>query len=231
MVRTQRTHNKGQGRNRKARGPPGIRSFNRLENILAGGREADTARAIENRMARSIQKLELPQEHKLLFVIRVESYRFPPRTTAKILKLMRLHKVNTGVFIRLTPVTAAMLQYIRPYVVFGEPDLQSVRDLVFKRGFFLPTETSADAINLPLNNNKVVEDRLGEHNIICVEDIVHEIAALGPAFKEVCRCMAPFTLKPFKQPKLLSKIARHYTNKIGPSLELVNLSRYLSQMI
>ncbi|KAJ1649180.1 60S ribosomal protein L7 [Dispira simplex] len=214
-----------------ARAPPGTRSFLRLEKLLTIARDANGAQGIEARMARSIHSLEMPQEQKLLFVIRVESFKSPPSITSKILKLMRLYKANTGVFIRLTPVTAAMLRYIRPYVVFGEPDLQSVRDLVFKRGFFLPTEFSTDSNNTPLDNNKIVEDRLGEHNIICVEDIVHEIATLGPAFKEVNRCLAPFALKPFKQPTLLSKFARSYTHRVGPNLRMTDLSRCLPHMI
>lgn len=35
---------------------------------------------------------------------------------------------------------------------------------------------------------------LGKYNIISIEDIVHEIATVGPRFKEVVRFLEPFVL-------------------------------------
>ena len=35
---------------------------------------------------------------------------------------------------------------------------------------------------------------MGENKIICIEDIVNEIANVGPHFKEVCRFLCPFNL-------------------------------------
>lgn len=35
---------------------------------------------------------------------------------------------------------------------------------------------------------------LGKYNIICIEDIVNEIAKVGPHFKEVMSCLWPFKL-------------------------------------
>lgn len=40
---------------------------------------------------------------------------------------------------------------------------------------------------------------MSEHGIICIEDIVKEIANVGPHFKEVCSFLCPFNLnKPEK---------------------------------
>jgi hypothetical protein len=40
---------------------------------------------------------------------------------------------------------------------------------------------------------------LGKHNIICVEDLVHEIMTVGPHFKEannfLCRAVMPVTAR------------------------------------
>lgn len=35
---------------------------------------------------------------------------------------------------------------------------------------------------------------LGKYGIICIEDIVHEIASVGPHFKEVASFLYPFKL-------------------------------------
>lgn len=36
---------------------------------------------------------------------------------------------------------------------------------------------------------------LGSHGVICIEDIIHQIATVGPHFKEVTRFLTPFKLK------------------------------------
>lgn len=35
---------------------------------------------------------------------------------------------------------------------------------------------------------------LGKHNIICIEDLVHEIYSVGPAFKQASNFLWPFKL-------------------------------------
>ena len=35
---------------------------------------------------------------------------------------------------------------------------------------------------------------LGKHNIICIEDLVHEIYTVGPAFKQASNFLWPFKL-------------------------------------
>ena len=35
---------------------------------------------------------------------------------------------------------------------------------------------------------------LGKHNIVCIEDLVHEIYTVGPAFKEANNFLWPFKL-------------------------------------
>lgn len=47
---------------------------------------------------------------------------------------------------------------------------------------------------------------LGKHGILCIEDIVHEVANVGPHFKEVTRFLWPFMLnKPVEGLKGLKK--------------------------
>lgn len=59
-----------------------------------------------------------------------------------------------------------------------------LQELIYKRGF-----GKVNKARVPLTDNSVVEGVLGAHNIICVEDLVHEIYTAGPAFKQVRPCM------------------------------------------
>uniref|UniRef100_A0A453CTE1 Ribosomal protein L30 ferredoxin-like fold domain-containing protein n=1 Tax=Aegilops tauschii subsp. strangulata TaxID=200361 RepID=A0A453CTE1_AEGTS len=70
------------------------------------------------------------------------------------------------------------------------PNLKSVRELIYKRGY-----GKLNKQRIPLANNKVIEEGLGKHNIICIEDLVHEILTVGPHFKEANNFLWPFKLK------------------------------------
>jgi large subunit ribosomal protein L7e len=112
-------------------------------------------------------------------------------------------------------------------ILFRYPNLKSVRELIYKRGY-----GKLNKQRIPLSNNQVIEEvcklgtvhlvpvfclylfifdnlhdlhlllfyqGLGKHNIICVEDLVHEIMTVGPHFKEannfLCRAVMPVTAR------------------------------------
>ena len=56
---------------------------------------------------------------------------------------------------------------VKNYIAFGYPTKQVVNDLIRKRGFL-----NKDNKRVPLANNALIEELLGEKGIICVEDIV-----------------------------------------------------------
>ena len=62
----------------------------------------------------------------------------------------------------------------------SEPNQKSVRELIYKRGY-----GKVDKQRIPLANNAVIEEALGKFDILCVEDLVHEILTAGPNFKQV----------------------------------------------
>ena len=114
----------------------------------------------------------------------------------KILQLLRLLQINNGVFVKATKATQQMLRLVEPYIAYGydlyivgwiwywflvsEPNLKSVRELIYKRGY-----GKVDKQRIPLANNAVIEEALGKFDILCVEDLVHEILSAGPNFKQV----------------------------------------------
>jgi len=47
---------------------------------------------------------------------------------------------------------------------------------------------------VPLTDNKIIAQHLGEHDILCVEDLIHEIYTCGPNFKHANNFLWPFKL-------------------------------------
>lgn len=133
----------------------------------------------------------------LLFVVRVRGPTAVniPHKAFKILNLLRLISTNTGVFIKLTEKVYPLLKIIAPYVVVGKPSLSSIRSLLQKRSRVLQQlESDQEPREVALNDNNLVEEKLGDQGIICIEDIVHEINSLGDSFTKCSYFLQPFEL-------------------------------------
>merc|ERR1711994_34631 len=107
----------------------------------------------------------------------------------KLAFVMRIRGINQGVFIKLNKATINMLRICEPYITWGTPNLKSIRELIYKRGFI-----KVDGKRTPITSNDLVESTLGRHGIICVEDMIHEIFTVGPNFKYVSNCLWPMKL-------------------------------------
>ena len=86
-----------------------------------------------------------------------------------------------------------MLKLINPYITCGYPSLKTVRDLIYKRGF-----GKINKQRIPLSDNDIITNSLGEHGIFGMEDLVHEIYTVGPHFKQASNFLWPFKLNPPK---------------------------------
>jgi len=128
-------------------------------------------------------------ESKLAFVIRIRGTMGLAPKPRKILILLRLRQVNSGVFVRLTKDTKQMLTLVEPYITYGYPNLKSVRELIYKRAF-----AKVDKQRVAITHNQVIENKLGKHDILCVEDLIHEIFTVGPHFKQANKFLWPFKL-------------------------------------
>lgn len=129
-------------------------------------------------------------EAKLLFIIRIRGINAIDPKTKKILQLLRLRQIFNGVFLKVNKATLNMLHRVEPYVTYGYPNLKSVKELIYKRGF-----GKLNKQRIGLTDNSIVEQALGKHGIICVEDLIHEIMTVGPHFKEANNFLWPFKLK------------------------------------
>lgn len=149
--------------------------------------EADLIRL--RRVAKAKGGFYVEPEAKLLFVIRIRGLNGVAPKTKKILQLLRLRRINHGVFLKVNKATLNMLQKVEPYVAYGYPNLKTVRELIYKRGF-----GKVDKQRIALTDNSIIEQALGDKGIICVEDLIHEIYTVGPHFKEANNFLWPFTL-------------------------------------
>ena len=91
-----------------------------------------------------------------------------PKPVKKTLSSLRLRRINEGVFLPYNTTTRKMLHLVEPYVLYGVPSLETISDLVRRRGF-----VKVDGKRIPLNDNNVIERELGtKFGLICVEDLV-----------------------------------------------------------
>jgi len=126
---------------------------------------------------------------KVAFVIRIRGINGISPKVRKALQLLRLRQINNAVFIKINGATLPMLRLVEPYITWGFPNLRSIRMLVYKRGF-----GKINNQRKPLVSNKVIEKALGHNNIICMEDLVHEIFTCGSSFTKVSNFLWPFKL-------------------------------------
>ncbi|KAK6131662.1 hypothetical protein DH2020_034676 [Rehmannia glutinosa] len=129
-------------------------------------------------------------EAKLLFIVRIRGINAMHPTTKKILQLLRLRQIFNGVFLKVNKATVNMLHRVEPYVTYGYPNLKSVKELIYKRGY-----GKVNKQRIALTDNSIIEQVLGKYGIICMEDLIHEILTVGPHFKEANNFLWPFQLK------------------------------------
>ncbi|BHF68869.1 60S ribosomal protein L7 [Sparganum proliferum] len=91
------------------------------------------------------------------------------------------------------PPVEAMLELlatVQPYVVWGYADLATTRNLILKRG---KTKVGGTTKSL---TNALVEEKLGQFGLLCIEDVIHELTSLGPHLREVLGFLLPFRIMP-----------------------------------
>jgi large subunit ribosomal protein L7e len=145
--------------------------------------------ALVKRQAAEHGNIYVEPEAKLAFVVRVRGLKSVSPKAKKALQLLRLRQINNGVFVRLNKATINMLRLVEPYVAYGYVDQKTVSDLLYKRGY-----AKVNGQRIPITNNTIVEQALGQYDIICVEDLIHQIVTVGPHFKQATNFLWPFKL-------------------------------------
>lgn len=163
--------------------------FERAERYVKEYRAKENDAIRFRREAKAAGNIHVPAEAKVVLVIRIRGIIGVSPKVRKILQLLRLRQINNSVFVKLNAATVKMLRLVEPYVAYGYPNLKTVRELVYKRGF-----GKVNKQRIPISDNSVVEGTLGKAGIICVEDLIHEIYTVGPNFKQANNFLWPFKL-------------------------------------
>ena len=163
--------------------------FKRAERYVKEYRDQENDAIRFRREAKADGNIYVPAESKVVLVIRIRGIIGVSPKVRKILQLLRLRQINNTVFVKLNAATIKMLRLVEPYIAYGYPNLKTVRELIYKRGFGKVSKQ-----RIPISDNSVVEGSLGKFGIICVEDLIHEIYTVGPHFKEANNFLWPFKL-------------------------------------
>ena len=138
------------------------------------------------RMARKASNFYVPAEPKLAFVIRIRGINGVSPKVRKVLQLLRLRQIFSGTFVKLNKASVNMLRIVEPW---GYPNLKSVNELIYKRGY-----GKINKKRIALTDNTLIARCLGKYGIICMEDLIHEIYTIGKRFKEANNILWPFKL-------------------------------------
>ncbi|KAH9495131.1 60S ribosomal protein L7 [Bulinus truncatus] len=163
--------------------------FKRAEKYVKEYRAKERDEIRLARQARKHGNFYVPAEPKLAFVIRIRGINGIHPRPRKVLQLFRLRQINNGVFVKLNKATLNMLKIAEPYVAWGTPNLKTVRELIYKRGY-----GKVNHQRIPLTDNAIIEKALGSKDVICIEDLIHEIFTVGTNFKYASNFLWPFKL-------------------------------------
>jgi len=161
----------------------------RAEQYLNEYRKAKKNELALKREAAKVGNFYVPDEAKFAFVVRIKGINKIHPRPRKVLQLLRLRQINNGIFIKLNKATTQMLRIADPYITWGYPSQKTIRQLIYKRGY-----VKQNGQRIALTDNDIVEQHLGKYDIICVEDIIHQIWNVGPYFKQVTNFLWPFKL-------------------------------------
>merc|ERR1719209_1317787 len=163
--------------------------FKRAEAYVKEYRAKERDEIRFKRVAKRDGNFYVPAQARLAFVIRIRGVNQVSPKVKKALQLLRLRQIHNGVFVKLNKSTLNMLRLVEPYIAWGYPNLKSVRELMLKRGY-----AKVNHQRIPITDNQIIEDSLGKLDIICIEDLIHEIFTVGPNFKKANNFLWPFKL-------------------------------------
>ncbi|XP_034435541.1 60S ribosomal protein L7-like 1 isoform X1 [Hippoglossus hippoglossus] len=163
--------------------------FKRLEDFLKDSHK-------RNRDETRIRRLKVrppaplpPAKNQLAFAVRIREIKGVSPKVMKVVHMFRLRKIFSGAFVKINKTSMAMMRLVEPYVAWGFPNLKSVRELILKRG-----QTRIGRKRVPLTDNTFIEQHMGKHGIICLEDLIHDIYSVGKSFRASNNFLLPFKL-------------------------------------
>merc|ERR1711935_975940 len=154
-------------------------AFKRAEQYVKEYREQEQQLVTLKRAARKAGTFYVEPEQKVLFVMRLRGINGMHPKTRHIMKVLRLLQMHNGVFMKVNKATMNNLVKVDPYIMYGYPNLKTIRDLIYKRGY-----AKINGQRVPITDNSIIEEQLSEKTkgaVICVEDLVNQIYTAGPS--------------------------------------------------
>ena len=176
----------------------------------------DREHVIVSRNKKTLER-KIPDDAKCLLIAR--NMRNPElQMTKNALTKLGVFTMNDCRIIAATPANLALIRKCDAYIYYGVPSPETISTLVHKKAHI-----KQEKEYVPLNNNAVVEDVLGESGLICVEDIV-EVLVKGKdddRFEQVSGFLAPFRVNP-ENKKMDSRIKNtRLTRGFMPKIETI----------
>jgi len=134
---------------------------------------------------------------ELLLVVRIKENHFVAPEFRKLMGKMGLNSMLQAVLMKKSEELLDTLIRLGPFTTYGNPSTEAVRDLLRRRGHHIKYESNKRK-KVPLTDNRMIEDELGEYDVICVNDLVEEIVNIGPAFDQCIKFLGPFRVTPPK---------------------------------
>ena len=122
-------------------------------------------------------------------VVRIHGGRHSNNDIKKELNSMKLTSKYDAIFINLNEEAIKKLSALDSYLAYGYISHKSVIELVHRRAYFLSAGKRR-----PLSDNLTVEKALGDKNILCLNDLSHEIFNIGPNFDHCSNMLCTFKL-------------------------------------
>jgi len=163
--------------------------FANAEKYAAEYAAAEKAEIDNRRKAKADGGFYVPAQPKVALVIRIRGIIGVSPKAKKVMQLFRLRQIHNATLVKLNAATIRMLRLIEPYVTYGIPTRATIEKLVYKRGFGKISKQ-----RIPIADNSVIEEGLGQYGINCCADLIHELVTVGPYFKQANNFLWPFKL-------------------------------------
>lgn len=158
--------------------------------------ERDSMRIKRNFLKTGVHLKDDRIEHgRLILVFRHRGKYIANKEVIHMLRRLGLPFKRRAVLLKLTEGVHAMLKMVEPWVIWGYPNIGTVRELIYKYGLFKSAKGEKGPKKIPIASNKQVEEKFGHLGIICVEDLLHELLTCGPNFDEVTKILHTFELR------------------------------------
>jgi len=97
--------------------------------------ERDTHRMKRTMAAKTLFQVPDSDSNKLIVAFRHRAHKIASEITNKMLNSLRLGQLFNAALLKNNEETVALLKLVEPYVTWGYPNINTVREMIFKHGF------------------------------------------------------------------------------------------------